>query len=254
MYISIIQTDLVWENKKANLANLDSKIKLLAGKTDLIVLPEMFTTGFSMNPSYLAETMEGETMQWLSAQAHSAKAAIMGSFIAEENQKYYNRLVFMRPDGTFHFYDKRHLFSMANEHLHYTAGTQKMIVEWRDMKINMMICYDLRFPAWSYNTESYDILIYVANWPQRRATHWKALLAARAIENQSFVIGVNRVGTDANDLYYSGDSSILSPIGDILYQKADIEDIFTVEIQRTTIQDIRERMPFLKDKDEVFVR
>jgi len=143
---------------------------------------------------------------------------------------------------------------MANEHLHYTAGTQKMIVEWRDMKINMMICYDLRFPAWSYNTESYDILIYVANWPQRRATHWKALLAARAIENQSFVIGVNRVGTDANDLYYSGDSSILSPIGDILYQKADIEDIFTVEIQRTIIQDIRERMPFLKDKDEVIVR
>lgn len=248
MRITLIQSTLHWENIAANLEMFDEKLANIA-PTDLIVLPEMFSTGFSMNAAALAETMQGTAIQWMRKQAASQQAAITGSLIIQENENYYNRLIWMLPDGTYQYYDKRHLFTMAKEEETYTAGQEKIMIEYMGWKICPFICYDLRFPVWNRNTTDYDIAIYVANWPDRRAYHWRSLLLARAIENQCFVIAVNRVGTDGKDFYYSGHSAVIDPAGEIVYQCADKEDVFTTVLSLAHLKEVRSKLPFLKDRD-----
>jgi omega-amidase len=249
--VATIQTTLEWENKKANFDLFDALINPLQDKNiDVIVLPEMFTTGFSMQPEKFAEKeKDSNTLEWLKEKARESNAAICGSFIIKENGNYFNRLYWVQPDGVFFKYDKRHLFSLANEHEHYTAGKEKIIVTWRGWKICTLICYDLRFPVWSRNTENYDLLIYVANWPERRSHHWKSLLVARAIENQSYCIGVNRIGFDGNQIYHSGDSTIVDFEGNILYQKTHEKDVFIASLSLQNQMNFRAKFPFLDDKD-----
>ena len=196
--VTLIQSDIIWEDKVSNLKNYQNKISQIES-TDLIVLPEMFTTGFSMNPKDISETMSGETIQWMKSNASKMNSAICGSIIIEEDDKYFNRFIWVNPDGSICQYDKKHLFSFAGEDKNYTAGNEKIIIEYKGWKICPLVCYDLRFPVWSRNSEDYDLLIYVANWPTKRKLAWKSLLVARAIENQCYVIGVNRVGKDENN-------------------------------------------------------
>ena len=216
--VSIIQSALFWEDKSRNLAMLEQKIMAITEKTNLVVLPEMFSTGFSMKPALLAETMEGETIAWMKRIAISKKIILTGSIIIEEGGKYFNRLIWMLPNGTWGSYDKRHLFAFAGEDKHYTAGKKRLVTSVNGWRVHLQICYDLRFPVWarqqSDETPEYDLLIYVANWPERRNHAWKTLLIARAIENQCYVIGVNRVGEDGNQIAHSGDSMIIDPLGD----------------------------------------
>lgn len=269
--ITTIQTNLVWENKIANLQALEKKINGLEEKTEIIVLPEMFSTGFSMQPQLLAETMEGETVQWMKEVASKNKVILTGSIIIEEAGNFYNRLIWMLPNGQFGAYDKRHLFGFAEEDKHYTAGNKRLIASAKGWKINLQICYDLRFPVWARNrilqtdsstdegasteiptngiTPEYDILIYVANWPERRNHAWKTLLCARAIENQCYIIGVNRVGRDGNNINHSGNSLVIDPLGEVLYHMADDEDIFTITLEKEHLQDVRNKFPFWKDGD-----
>lgn len=235
------------------------KLAPLARKTDLVVLPEMFTTGFSMNAQRLAEPMDGPTMVWMRDSARSLDAALAGSFICEEEGKFFNRLIFMRPDGSFDFYDKKHLFSLAGEHEFYEAGNKRRVLEWLGYRICPLICYDLRFPVWSRNTRGsfiagltpfYDVLLYVANWPHRRAHHWRSLLTARAIENQAYVVGVNIAGRDGNGFEYVGDSAVIEFSGDTLAQMPDGEEGHrTVEISAEKLQAYRRQLPFLEDAD-----
>jgi len=248
--VTLIQSPLVWEDVDANLAYFTKKINALNEATEVIVLPEMFTTGFSMQPEKLAEKMDGKAMTWLQSQAAQANAVICGSLIIEENGAYYNRFIWMQPDGTFQQYDKRHLFTLAKEHEHYQAGTQKLIIDYKGWKICPMVCYDLRFPVWSRNHENYDLLIYVANWPNKRSHHWKSLLVARAIENQCYTIGVNRMGTDANDLTYSGDSALIDYSGLILQQISTIEGVITATLDKQKQEVFRSKLSFLKDGDD----
>ena len=263
--ITTIQTNLYWEDKKANLQMLEEKINSIAEKTEIIVLPEMFSTGFSMKPELLAETMEGETVQWMKRVAAEKKIILTGSVIIKEGGNYYNRLIWMLPNGQHGIYDKRHLFAYAGEDDYYSAGTKRLIASAKGWKINLLVCYDLRFPVWARQTSApnpsppvergettpeYDVLIYVANWPERRIHAWTTLLQARAIENQCYVVGVNRVGKDGNDIYYSGESMIIDPMGEVLYTKKDEEDIFTMSLDMTHLQTVREKLPFLKDADE----
>ena len=213
--ITLIQSILHWQNKPANLAMFEQKINSIKEKTEIVVLPEMFSTGFSMQPDLLAETMEGDTLQWMQRIAAEKKIVLTGSIIAAENDNYYNRLVWMLPNGQRGIYDKRHLFAFAGEDEQYTPGSKRLIASVKGWKINLLVCYDLRFPVWARQVPSpsppgevgrgheYDILIYVANWPQRRNHAWKTLLQARAIENQCYVVGVNRVGDDGNGIHYS---------------------------------------------------
>jgi omega-amidase len=250
--ITTIQADLIWQNKAANLQKMDNILRgPLRGTTDLIVLPEMFTTGFSMLPETLAEPINGPTMAFLTAKSRELDAAITGSFICEENGKFYNRLVWMQPDGQFWTYDKRHLFSLANEQNHYTSGSQRLQVQWRGWTICPMICYDLRFPVWSSNTppDFYDLLIYVANWPERRRQPWQSLLVARAIENQAFVVGVNRVGVDGNGVMHVGDTTIVDFAGEKLFSSAYTEGSSTTTILKTDLVNFRKKFPFLDDQD-----
>ncbi len=284
--ITIIQTNLHWEDKTANLQMLEEKIHSIKEKTEIVVLPEMFSTGFSMKPEQLAETMEGETVQWMKRMAAEKKIILTGSMIGEgaptgqagsaseiEAQKvpaspiqparphYYNRLIWMLPNGQFGFYDKRHLFAYGDENNHYTAGTKRLIASVKGWRINLLVCYDLRFPVWSRQAPfsargglggkaEYDVLIYVANWPERRIHAWKTLLTARAIENQCYVVGVNRVGDDGNNIHYSGESMVIDPLGEVQYTKKDAEDIFTINVDKTHLDSVREKFPFWKDADE----
>ncbi|MEP6700904.1 MAG: amidohydrolase [Bacteroidota bacterium] len=262
--MTIIQTNLHWEDKTANLKMLEEKINSIKEKTEIVVLPEMFSTGFSMKPELLAEKMEGETLQWMQRISAEKKIILTGSVIIEEEGNYYNRLIWVLPNGQQGHYDKRHLFAYAEEHTHYTAGTKRLIASVKGWKINLLVCYDLRFPVWarqqptpSHSREGmtggepeYDVLIYVANWPEKRIHAWKTLLQARAIENQCYVVGVNRVGNDGNDIYYSGESMIVDPMGELLYTKKDVEDIFTISLDKTHLQTVRDKLPFLKDADE----
>jgi len=248
MRVTLIQSNLQWEDIPANLELFDKKIAQIE-ETDIIVLPEMFTTGFTMNAAALAETMDGTTVQWMKKQAASKQSVITGSLIIKEEEKFYNRLIWMLPDGTYQYYDKRHLFTMAKEEETFTAGQEKISIEYLGWKICPFICYDLRFPVWNRNTLDYDIAIYVANWPDRRSFHWRSLLLARAIENQCFVIAVNRVGHDGKDFYYSGHSSVIDPAGEIIYQSADVEDLFTAKLSLVHLREVREKLPFLKDRD-----
>jgi omega-amidase len=270
--ITTVQSELQWENKSANLSMFEEKIRNLTGKQELVILPEMFSTGFSMNPAALAESMEGTTVNWMKRIAAEKKIILTGSVIIEENGAYYNRLIWMLPNGQFGHYDKRHLFGYAGEDKYYQPGTKRLIASVKGWKINLQICYDLRFPVWARQSESslaqvniappersqkgveYDLLIYVANWPERRALAWKTLLQARAIENQSYVIGVNRVGKDGNDIYHSGDSMVIDPMGEVLYTKAHEEDIFTTGLDKDRLDEIRRKLPFLNDADDFLIQ
>ena len=252
--VTIIQSKLHWEDIDANLKMFDQKLEGLADKTDLIILPEMFTTGFSTNAAHLGEGMNGKTMEWLKEKAAALDCVITGSFIAEVQGRYLNRLVWMRPYGTYEVYDKRHLFTLANEHKYYTAGNKKLVVELKGWKVCPLICYDLRFPVWSRNVENYDLLLYVANFPAKRSYAWKTLLNARAIENQAYTIGVNRVGKDGNDLHYSGDSGIIDFMGKALYQVAEDEAIYTEELNYQDLQDFRKKLAFLADQDQFSIQ
>lgn len=248
--ISIIQSNLSWENKVENLLRFEEKIKDISD-TELVLLPEMFSTGFSMNPYQLAEPMEGAGVQWMKKIASKKNIILLGSLIIEENNNYYNRAIWMLPNGKYGTYDKRHLFSYAGEDKHYSAGSKRLITQVKGWKVNIQICYDLRFPVWSrmQHSEEYDMIVYLANWPERRALAWKTLLQARAIENQCYVIGVNRVGMDGNDIKYSGDSCVINPLGEILYSKSNEEDLHTITIDKEELTSIRNHFPFLKDKD-----
>jgi len=238
--ISLVQASLHWEDIKQNLVSFSEKLAALEGKTDLIILPEMFTTGFSMNAEVVAEGMDGITMNWLRAQAATLKSAITGSFIATENGQYYNRLIFMKPDGSYAQYDKRHLFTLAKEHQTYQAGTERLIVDWKGWKICPLICYDL--------------LIYVANWPETRALHWKSLLTARAIENQCYTVGVNRVGVDEKGFVYSGDTSMIDYSGTSCYTSSKVEDVFTIKLSKSSQNAYRSKLDFLPDRDSYQIR
>lgn len=249
--ITLIQTDLHWEDKTANLEMLREKIENIREKTEIVILPEMFTTGFSMNSEILAEDINGETLQWMKNIASSKKIILTGSIIVRENEKYFNRLIWMLPNGEFGCYDKRHLFAYGDEHLHYVAGKKRLIASVKGWKINLLVCYDLRFPVWSRQAtdNEFDVLIYVANWPDRRVHAWKTLLQARAVENQCYVVGINRVGQDGNGINYSGDSMIIDPLGEILYQKTSDEDIFTYTLRKEKLREVRGKFPFWKDAD-----
>ena len=247
--VALVQTNLVWENKKANLSLIESSIALLPTETDIIVLPEMFNTGFSMNPAAIAEKMDGDTLNWMRDVAKQKNAILTGSLIIEEGNGYYNRLIWMLPDGTFQQYDKKHLFTLAGEENFYKPGNQKLIIEYKGWKICPMICYDLRFPVWIRNVENYDCLIIVANWPERRIFHWEQLLIARAIENQCFVVGVNRVGTDNNELYHNGNSMVVSPLGNTMIKLADMSTVANATLSYEKILQVRNDLPFLNDRD-----
>ena len=244
MRITTIQYDIVWEDKVTNLKNLTSKINTI--QSDVIVLPEMFTTGFTMDPKPFAESMTGKTIQWMKEISLLKDLAICGSIIIEEEGKYFNRFIWVNPDGTIYHYDKRHLF--LNEDQNYTPGDKKLIIEYRGWKICPLICYDLRFPVWSRNSEDYDILIYVANWPDKRKQAWRSLLVARAIENQCYVIGVNRVG-EGSGLVYSGGTSLINALGEVQYTNSHIEEVFTATLSKYDLDKIRTQLPFLEDKD-----
>lgn len=250
---TIIQTALFWEDVDANLEQLTQKINTISTTTEIIVLPEMFSTGFSMQPEKFAETMEGKTVNWMRQTAIYKRVILTGSLMIEENGQYFNRLIWMLPNGQFSYYNKRHLFGYANEEKHYTAGKKRLIAQVKGFKINLQICYDLRFPVWARqqtsNEPEYDILLYVANWPERRNNAWKTLLTARAIENQCYVVGVNRIGNDGNNIYHSGDSMVVNAMGETLYHKAHDEDIFTITLEKESLEKIRTIIPFLKDAD-----
>jgi len=243
--VTIIQSELVWEDIDANLDNFERKINGIEGHQDLIVLPEMFNTGFSMNPQKFAETTNGKTMAWLKKQAALKNCVILGSLPLKENDKYLNRLVWMQPDGKYQTYDKRHLFRMASEHDVYSEGRNKIIIELKGWKILPLICYDLRFPVWSKNRYSknvyeYDLLIYIANWPEIRNRPWKTLLKARAMENLSYVVGVNRVGKDGNMINHTGDSAIIDFQGNPLREcPPSVENIITYTLNYESLQRFR---------------
>ena len=254
--VTLIQTDIAWQNKEANLSMLAQKIKNRAAPTELVILPEMFSTGFSMQPLLLAETMDGHTIQWMKEIATSEKIILTGSIIIKEQNNFYNRLIWMLPNGELGYYDKRHLFSFAGENEHYTAGKKRLIAQVNGWKINLQICYDLRFAVWgrqattAHKVAEYDVLIYVANWPAVRCHAWQTLLCARAIENQCYVIGVNRVGSDGNHINYNGHSMIIDPLGQIIAELPDGEAMYTTTLQKTYLEEVRAKYPFLKDADE----
>jgi predicted amidohydrolase len=249
--ITVFQGYLFWENIDKNLQNITIRLTNIREKTDLIVLPEMFTTGFTTNAQPLAEKMNGKTMQWMLSVAKQYDCVVTGSLIIEENKKYYNRLIWMRPDGSFEQYDKRHLFGLGKEHENFTAGSKKLITDLKGWRVFPAICYDIRFPVWLRNTpeQSYDLSIFIASWPEKRILHWRALLMARAIENQAYVVGVNRVGHDGHEVYHPGDSACISPNGDIIYNKREDEDLYTFTISADELAKTRRALPFLKDAD-----
>jgi predicted amidohydrolase len=253
--VSLIQSSLFWEDKKRNLAMLEEKIMGISEKTNLVILPEMFSTGFSMKPLDLAETMDGDTIGWMKRIAGTKKIILTGSLIIKDNGHYFNRLIWMLPNGTLGFYDKRHLFAYAGEDQHYTAGGKRLITSVNGWKINLQICYDLRFPVWArqqsnHENPEFDVLIYVANWPEKRSHAWKTLLTARAIENQSYVIGVNRVGKDGNQIHHSGDSMLIDPLGNILFTKSQEEIVHSFELLKDKLNETRNQFPFWKDADQ----
>ncbi len=246
--ITVIQPDIIWEDSRANLNKYSELIDRIES-TDVIILPEMFTTGFSMNPKKISETMDGISVNWMKKVAKENDAALLGSLIIKEENRFYNRALWVSPDGEIQKYDKRHLFSMGQEPDHFTAGTEKLIVEYKGWRFCPLICYDLRFPVWSRNRDEYDVLIYLANWPAARHRVWKNLLTARAIENQAYCIGVNRVGADGPGLKYSGDSALVSPKGFAEYLD-EKETIKTFEISYSELHAFRNSFPVLNDGDD----
>ncbi|MFN8299963.1 MAG: amidohydrolase [Chitinophagales bacterium] len=252
--ITLIQSNLQWENIEANLQMFSQKIAAHKETCDVLVLPEMFSTGFSMRAKELAETMEGSAVQWMKQTAAENNCVVTGSLIIEEAGEYHNRLVWMRPDGSFETYDKRHLFSLSGEDKVYTEGKDDLIVTVNGWHIKPLICYDLRFPVWSRNKNgAYDALIYVANWPERRVQAWKYLLIARAIENQAYCIGLNRAGNDGNDIYYSGDSMVVDAVGNVLFHEQHNEVITTITLNHEELIKTRNTFRFLEDGDDFVI-
>lgn len=247
--IAFVQANLFWEGINQNLSLFDKHISSIKQEVDLIVLPELFSTGFSMQTSKLAEDMNGSAVQWMKEKAEEKNAVVTGSLMIQDKGKVYNRLIWMQPDGNFKQYDKKHLFKMGAEHTSYSPGNKKLITEYKGWKFCPQVCYDLRFPVWNRNTEDYDCLIFVANWPERRNGAWKTLLQARAIENQAYVIGLNRVGKDGNDIYHSGDSMAIHPDGSILAHKEHEEAVLVLELSAQELNTTREKLPFLQDRD-----
>jgi len=253
--VTLIQSDLAWEDVAANLARFDAVIDRLEAPSDLIVLPEMFSTGFSMNAARLAEPMTGRAVTWLRRTAKARKAVLTGSVMIEESGRYFNRLVWARPNGTLATYDKRHLFRYAGEEKVYTAGDGQITPVCRGWRIRPFICYDLRFPVWTRNLNlAYDVALFVANWPERRSAHWRALLLARAIENQCYVIGVNRVGLDGRSLAHDGWSTVIAPTGEILMEAAQTEAVHTVTLRRDLLETYRREFPAWMDADVDWMR
>lgn len=254
MQVILIQAPLIWENPKQNRDYFEAKINEITSAVDLIVLPEMFTSGFTMSPENVAETMQGETITWLKVLAKAKNWAITGSLVISENGNFYNRLVFIFPSGEIQFYDKRHLFTLAGEDKVYTSGNQKIVVDYLGWKICPLICYDLRFPAFSRNAEDYDLLIYVASWPKIRTNAWEALLKARAIENMSYAIGVNRIGTDANGYEYIGHSQAVDFLGNYVLEPEEFESSFLVVLDKEKMLETRQKLGFLNDRDSFEIK
>jgi omega-amidase len=260
--ITTIQAHLHWEDKVSNLNTLEEKIKRITEKTELVILPEMFSTGFAIDPEKLAEKMDGQTVGWMKRVASEKNIVLTGSLIIQEEEKYFNRLIWMLPNGQWGYYDKRHRFAFAGENEKYTAGNKRLIASVKGWKINLQVCYDLRFPVWSRqsphhenkNGLEFDVIVYVANWPERRNHAWKSLLIARAIENQSYVIGVNRIGEDGGGLYHSGDSMIVGPLGEILYHQEHKEEVFTYTLNKEKLEEARTKFPFWKDADDFYIQ
>ena len=249
--IAIIQANLVWENPIQNRTNFSEKINTVSEAVDLIILPEMFTSGFTMNAETIAETMDGETVTWLKNLAQEKDAAITGSIVVKEHGDYFNRCFFVKPDGTISTYDKRHTFTLAGEHKVYKAGKTKTIINYKGWSICPLICYDLRFPVWARNVENYDLLLYVANWPKVRINAWDILLKARAIENMAYCIGVNRVGLDGNNYEYPGHSAAYDVLGNRIDSiSEDKETIDIVVLEKKHIKKYRDKLNFLNDKDD----
>ncbi|HEY9186204.1 MAG TPA: amidohydrolase [Salegentibacter sp.] len=248
---ALLQVDLKWEDPQANRSLFSKEIKALSDEVDLIILPEMFTTGFSMNAEKLAERNDGLSFNWMVEMASLKDAAVTGSLIITEDGKYYNRLFFVYPDGSYKSYDKRHTFTLAKEDRTYTAGEDRLIVSYKGWKICPLICYDLRFPVWSRNTEDYDLLIYVANWPDKRVAAWDALLKARAIENMSYCIGINRTGTDGGGHDYSGHSAAYDCLGENLTgENREMPFVEEVSLDKDHLEKTRKQLKFLQDRDE----
>ena len=254
MQVTLIQAPLIWENPNSNRDYFEVKINSITENIDLFVLPEMFTSGFTMSPETVAETMQGETITWLKALAKARNCAFTGSLVIKENGNFYNRLVFVFPSGEIQFYDKRHLFTLAGEDKVYTSGNQKIVVDYLGWKICPLICYDLRFPAFSRNSEDYDLLIYVASWPKIRTNAWDALLKARAIENMSYAIGVNRIGTDANGYEYIGHSQAVDFLGNYVLEPEESESSFFVVLDKEKMLETRQKLGFLNDRDSFEIK
>jgi predicted amidohydrolase len=274
LLVTLVQANLHWENREANIAMFDKMIRSAADKMELVVLPEMFSTGFSMTPQKLAEKMDGPTISWMKKIAAEKKIIVTGSVIIEEDGNYYNRLIWMLPTGESGHYDKRHLFAYAGEDEPYSPGRKRLIASVKGWRINLQVCYDLRFPVWSRQSvpvhpisngefekdeadegqlPEYDVLMNVANWPEKRNHAWKTLLQARAIENQCYVVGVNRVGTDGNGNIYSGDSMIVDPMGEIVETVVHEEKLFTYSLEFEKLNNVRNKLPFLKDADPFII-
>lgn len=249
LVLALLQTELAWESCKDNLKVLDKALDGLPANTDLIVLPEVFASGFSMATGRIAQSMDGEAVQWMQATADNLNCAICGSLAISENNKVYNRFIFASSRSPIRYYDKRHLFRMGNEHLHYAAGHERVVWEWRGWRICPMVCYDLRFPVWSRNQEDYDLLLYVANWPAARSKQWRQLLIARAIENQAYVAGVNRIGQDGKGIDHAGDSLAICPKGELLVDAADQAGWHKAQLDKTLLEKYRQSFPVAKDAD-----
>lgn len=249
MKIALVQTSLTWEDPIENRSHLVQKINGFLEDVDLIVLPEMFSSGFTMNPQDVAETMQGETVAWMQHLAKARNCAITGSLVIEEEGKYFNRLIFVYPEGRIKTYDKRHLFTLSGEDKFYTAGKERLIIEYKGFKICPLICYDLRFPAFSRNTEGYDLLLYVANWPKLRMNAWDILLRARAVENMAYVIGVNRIGTDANTHEYVGHTQVVDYLGNYVLEPQESDKVFIVKLDKEPLLETRNKLAFLNDRD-----
>ncbi|HLV46000.1 MAG TPA: nitrilase family protein [Flavobacterium sp.] len=255
MKTALIQFDIIWEEKQTNIAYLTQTINTLPNDVDLVILPEMFSTGFTMNPEKLAEEFSHSgTLQWMQNIAQKRQFAITGSFVVKEQNAFFNRMVFVFPDGNYQFYDKKHLFSLAGENNHYTAGQNRVIVDYLGWKIALQICYDLRFPVFSrIQNEDYDMLIYVASWPDKRIAAWDILLKARAVENMSYVIGVNRCGTEPNGIFYSGHSQAVDYMGNYLAEPCENECVKIVELHKNNLQKARQKFDFLRDADDFII-
>jgi len=250
--ITLIQSNLYWEKKQKNIDAFSRHIESIEQKTDIIMLPEMFATGFTMNATQCFETMDGNIVKWMLDMAGKKNAAVCGSLIIKENNKFYNRFIWAEANGNMQHYDKAHLFRMGDEQQYYSSGSSRIMIEYCGWRIAPFVCYDLRFPVWLKRSEEYDydLMLIVANWPERRNMHWKVLSQARAIENQCFLVALNRVGYDGNGIYHSGDSSVYSPMGELMLNQSHDEVVKTITIDKQAVTDYRKIFPVHADNDK----